>query len=47
MMMGNCSAGMMLASGLGIVLVLGLLVGLNILVWMRIVRNRRHRQPGV
>jgi hypothetical protein len=36
---------MMLAGGLGIVLVLGLLVGLNALVWTRVVRGRRNRQP--
>ena len=42
MTMGSCGAGMMLATGLGALLVLGLLVGLNILVWMRVMQGRRH-----
>lgn len=43
MMMENCGAGMMLAAGLGALLVLGLLVGLNVLVWTRVMRGRRDK----
>ena len=46
MMMGNCGAGMMLAGGVGVLLVLGLLVGLNVLVWMRVTRDRRAGAAG-
>lgn len=43
MTMGNGGAGMMLATGLGVLLVLGVLVGLNVLVWMRVMRGPRDK----